>query len=55
MKTFPTMLTELIMDDIFAWGPLMAGSVISCIPILVIYMLCSKNVTGGFTAGGVKE
>lgn len=53
-KTFPTMLSELIVDDIFAWAPLMAGSLISCIPILVVYTFSSKNLTGGFTDGSVK-
>ena len=53
-KTFPTMLSELIVDDIFAWAPLMAGSLISCIPILILYSISSKNLTSGFTAGSVK-
>lgn len=53
-KTFPTMLSELIVDDVFAWAPLMAGSLISCIPILVVYSFSSKNLTGGFTSGSVK-
>lgn len=53
-KTFPTMLTDLIVDDVFAWAPLMAGSLISCIPILILYSFSSRNLTGGFTAGSVK-
>lgn len=53
-KTFPTMLSELIVDDVFAWAPLMAGSLISCIPILILYSVSSRNLTSGFTAGSVK-
>lgn len=53
-KTFPTMLSDLIVDDVFAWAPLMAGSLISCLPILAVYSLASKNLTSGFTDGSVK-
>lgn len=53
-KTFPTMLSELIVDDVFAWAPLMAGSLISCIPILIVYSMSSKSLTGGITDGSVK-
>ena len=53
-KTFPTMLSELIVDDVFAWSPLMAGSIISCVPILILYSFSSKSLTGGFTDGSVK-
>jgi multiple sugar transport system permease protein len=53
-KTFPVMLSELMVDDVYAWGALMAGSVISCLPIIAIYAFASKNVTGGLTAGSVK-
>ncbi|MEG1516078.1 MAG: carbohydrate ABC transporter permease [Clostridia bacterium] len=54
-KTFPLMLSDLMVDDVYAWGPLMAGSVLSCLPILLIYMLASTKVTGGITAGAVKQ
>lgn len=54
-KTFPLMLSELMIDDVFAWGPLMAGSILSCLPIFLIYIFASSHVTGGITAGGVKQ
>lgn len=53
-KTFPLMLTSLMIDDVFAWGPLMAGAVLSCIPVLILYSFSSTRLTGGLTAGAVK-
>ncbi|PNQ05088.1 ABC transporter permease [Mesotoga sp. SC_NapDC2] len=37
------------------WGRLMAASVVSAIPIIIIFSLMQKYLTSGFTAGGVKE
>lgn len=54
-KTFPLMLTSLMIDDVFAWGPLMAGSVLSCVPVLVLYSFSSTKITGGLTTGAVKS
>lgn len=54
-KTFPLMLTSLMIDDVFAWGPLMAGSVLSCVPVLILYSVSSTKITGGLTAGAVKS
>lgn len=54
-RTFPLMLSELMVDDLFAWGPLMAGSILSCLPILLIYACFSSFVTSGLTLGAVKQ
>jgi multiple sugar transport system permease protein len=54
-RTFPLMLSGLMVDDIYAWGPLMAGAVLSCLPILFVYVLSSGKVIGGLTAGAVKQ
>ena len=32
----------------------MAGAIVACVPILIIYMLASGSLVGGKTAGGVK-
>ncbi|PIJ63573.1 carbohydrate ABC transporter permease [Mesotoga sp. H07.pep.5.3] len=37
------------------WGRLMAASVVSAVPIIIIFSLMQKYLTSGFTAGGVKE
>lgn len=54
-KTFPIMLSDMMIDDMFAWGPLMAGSVLSCVPVLLLYSLSSTQITGGITSGAVKQ
>lgn len=53
-KTFPLMLSDLMVDDVFAWGPLMAGSLLSCVPIFLVYLLASSKISGGLTMGAVK-
>jgi len=53
-KTIPLILSEMIVGDVFAWGPLMAGATIASIPILFIYLFSAGNVVGGLTVGGVK-
>lgn len=53
-KTIPLGLSDLIMDDLFNWGPLMGGSIISTVPILLLYTISSKYMVTGLTAGGVK-
>ena len=54
-KTFPLMLSDLMIDDLFAWGPLMAGSFLSCLPIFLLYILASSQIPGGITVGAIKE
>ncbi|NLJ87407.1 MAG: carbohydrate ABC transporter permease [Epulopiscium sp.] len=53
-KTFPLIISGLIYGDLYPWGQIMAGSIIGCIPILIIYIASSRFLTGGATAGGVK-
>jgi multiple sugar transport system permease protein len=53
-KTIPLVLSEMIVGDVFSWGPLMAGATIASIPILLIYLLSSSQMVGGLTVGGVK-
>lgn len=53
-KTIPLVMSEMVVADIFAWGPMMAGAVIASIPILIVYLVSSKQMAGGLVAGGVK-
>ena len=54
-KTIPLGLSDLVVDDLFNWGPLMGGSFIASIPVVVLYAIASKFVTAGLTAGSVKQ
>lgn len=40
--------------DATAWGPLMAGSVVTFLPVFIIFLLLQKYLVGGLTAGAVK-
>ena len=54
MKTFPLIIAGLIFGDLYPWGQIMAGAIIGCLPILVIYTLSSGFLSGDQAAGGVK-
>jgi N,N'-diacetylchitobiose transport system permease protein len=36
------------------WGPLMAGALITSIPVVIFFLLIQKNIATGLTAGAVK-
>lgn len=37
------------------WNYIFADIVLTCVPVLIVYMLGQKYIVGGMTAGGVKE
>ena len=45
--------TELI-GEFFEWGPLMAGALIPCIPVAILYTLFLDRFIAGFTVGAIK-
>ncbi len=53
-RTLPVGLAGLIRGDIYLWGPMMAGSVLAAIPVMVLYSLASKFIVQGLAAGAVK-
>ncbi|MEG1525498.1 MAG: carbohydrate ABC transporter permease [Clostridia bacterium] len=53
-KTITLALSNMMIGDVFSWGPLMAGSIICTIPVLIMYMVSSKYLVTGTTAGAVK-
>ena len=55
VQTFPLVISSLIYGDMPPWNQLMAGAIMACIPIIIIYMLASISLVGGATAGGVKQ
>ena len=36
------------------WGPLMAGAVITSLPVVIFFLVIQKNIATGLTAGAVK-
>ena len=52
--TLPVGLGQLIIGDIQPWGALMAASLLTALPIVIIYMLGQRFMVAGLTAGSVK-
>jgi multiple sugar transport system permease protein len=54
MYTLPLALRSLQSPVDTEWGALMAGSAIATLPLIVLFLLCSKQLISGLTAGAVK-
>jgi len=52
--TVPVGLNLLIYGDVFHWGELMAASVMTTIPVVVLYMFIHRWMVEGLVAGSVK-
>jgi multiple sugar transport system permease protein len=37
-----------------AWGPLAASALIVTLPVLILTIICQKEIVAGLTAGGLK-
>jgi multiple sugar transport system permease protein len=48
-------LNEIFYSEHAIWAKMMAASVLTSIPVVGLFMLMQKYLTGGLTAGGVKE
>jgi multiple sugar transport system permease protein len=53
-RTAPLGLNYLITSDVLPWGPLMAGAVLSSLPLMVLYFIAQRFMVQGMTAGSVK-
>jgi ABC-type maltose transport system permease subunit len=40
--------------DVFFWGPLMASTVMSALPPVIMFLVLQRWVVQGLTLGGVK-
>ena len=54
IRTIPVALQYLITGDTFRWGLIMAGSVASALPVMILYYLAQRFVVQGLAAGSVK-
>ena len=54
LRTLPVGLQSLIGEYSTDWGMLMAGSVITTIPIVLFFLLVQKHLVSGLAAGSVK-
>jgi multiple sugar transport system permease protein len=53
-QTMPVGLTAFIQLDVYRWGELSAGAVISAIPAVALYLLGQRFIVAGLTGGAVK-
>jgi multiple sugar transport system permease protein len=53
-RTAPLALNYLITSDVLPWGPLMAGAVISSVPLMILYFVAQRFMVAGMAEGAVK-
>ena len=54
LRTLPVGLSTFITGDVYGWGFLMAGAVLTTLPVILAYIYLQKYMVEGLTAGGVK-
>jgi multiple sugar transport system permease protein len=53
-RTVTVGLTQMLGEDVFYWGQMMAGALITAIPPVIMYTLAQRLVIRGLMGGGVK-
>ncbi len=54
LRTLPVGLSTFITGDVYGWGYLMAGAVLTTVPVIVAYTYLQKYMVEGLPAGSVK-
>jgi multiple sugar transport system permease protein len=53
-RTLPVGLSTFITGDVYGWGYLMAGAVLTTLPVIIVYTYLQRYMVEGLTAGSVK-
>ncbi|BBE30300.1 hypothetical protein OSSY52_04410 [Tepiditoga spiralis] len=53
--TLPIGLNEIFNSEHAIWTKMMAASVLTAVPVIILFMTMEKYLAGGLTTGGVKE
>jgi len=53
-RTLTVGLTLMLGEDVFYWGKMMAGALLTALPPVIMYTLAQRLVIRGLTVGGVK-
>jgi len=53
LRTLPVGLSTFITGDVYGWGYLMAGAVLTTLPVIVAYIYLQRYMVEGLTAGSV--
>ena len=54
LQTLPVGLAKLVIGDIFPWGQMFAASIMTTIPVVILYSLAQRYMVQGLSAGSVK-
>jgi multiple sugar transport system permease protein len=54
LRTLPIGLQSMVVGDILPWGQLMAASLLTAIPVAILYIYAQRFLAEGLTIGGVK-
>ncbi|AZR73804.1 sugar ABC transporter permease [Anoxybacter fermentans] len=54
LRTLPIGLSQLFYTQHYIWGRMMAASLLTAIPVIVLFLSIERFITGGLTFGGVK-
>jgi multiple sugar transport system permease protein len=54
LRTLPIGLQSMVVGDILPWGELMAASLLTAIPVAILYLYAQRFLVGGLTIGAVK-
>ncbi len=54
LRTLPIGLQSMVVGDILPWGQLMAASLLTAVPVAILYIYAQRFLAEGLTIGGVK-
>lgn len=54
LQTAPVAISGLMIGDVYMWGEIMAGALVSSAPVIILYFLAQRFVVEGLSAGAVK-
>jgi len=54
-KTMPLLLSSYFGENIVEWGNVMAGSALTTLPTLLLFLPLQRRMTSGLAAGSVKQ
>lgn len=55
LRTLPIGLDQLFNTQHYIWGRMMAASILTAVPVIILFLSIEKFIAGGLSFGGVKE
>ncbi len=52
--TLPIGLSHLFHTKHYVWGRMMAASLLTAVPVVILFSMVEKYIAGGLTEGGIK-